>query len=123
MDDEMKRELISLRAELRSEFRSGLAGVDSRLSSVESEMVEVKTLLRKLVAAVANISSELADFRMEFTVSRADTARLKAQVVSFTGEIDTSRRERILADKAYMLHQRTLDRHEKRLARLEARRA
>jgi hypothetical protein len=114
MEDEMKQVLSAM----RSEFRK----VHSELASLRESHRELSGLTRRTAVQVAKLAGGVSDIK-HVMATKDDISGVHSALDAFLPEIEASRRERLARSDAYMFHQDRLDGHERRLSRLEGRRA
>lgn len=125
MDEEMKRELNGIKQAIadltqvivafKDEVRSQFKQVDARFEKQEADT-------RRIAISVAHLQCDTADMKRDMA-TKQDVAHQARSLMSFMTEIQNARKLRANADKSFMRHEDRLDKHERRIARLEARRA
>ena len=140
---ELRTELSGLRTELsaqiqdtRAEMRSRFEKVDSRFEKMdarfekmdvhfdrmEKDNADWKKVARNIAMRVSKFETDIAACATKTEVTQ-QFSRLHDKIDGFLLVVEIARNERSVSDKSFTRHEDRLDGHEKRLARLEARRA
>ncbi len=105
-------------------MRQELNGIKDRLGAVESRLGTVEDRVGKAMIAIARLTGDVAEIKQ--TMATKDDVRNAFSMVidridQFAPWIAAAQRDRDTASHSYMEHQRQLEDHEKRLAKLEGR--
>jgi hypothetical protein len=104
-------EFKNVREEMRAEF-----------AKVNSELQGIKSTAQRTAVKVANLEGELSDVRRDMA-TKQQVAYQERRLYFFMREVQTAMNLKMWADKSFDRHEGRLDGHERRLSKLEARRA
>ncbi len=132
----MKRELSAIKARLgRVDERldkvdarldrvdARLEKVDERLDKADTRMESMETVMRRMWITVTDFRAEVTEFMHFVRKNMVTRKEFDTRFEKFSADIAAAQRDREIVSKSHMEHQRRLDDHEKRLTRLEAKRA
>lgn len=136
MDDEMKRELNGIKSHL-SRLDSHLEKVDARLEKIDARLEKVdahlervdahldklNAVLVRVAASATRTESRLGDLENYVHRNLLTRKEFDARFEQFGAFVEAARRDRKNASDSYVQLADRLDAHDKRLSRLEARRA
>jgi len=129
MEDEMKRELNALKqvvADLAKAMQAGFEKIDARFEAVQVELgqikgdlADVKSVVHRTAVKVTGLAFDVDDLKRD-TVKKKDLAAVRNEM---TGRFDGFAKLHRDLEVHWAAQGHAIDRHDKRLTKLEARRA
>jgi archaellum component FlaC len=115
MSDEMKRELHGVKADI-GEVKKRLGRIEANLGGVTSGIDELKSMVRRIASTLTKTNADVNEFKEYAHENFVTKGEFHSRMDGLSGKVDDMRFD-------WSKHQVRLDDHDKRMTKLEGRRA